>query len=170
MPARSKSATSAKSKDPNGGQFHTPSSVVRPLLETLPPCKGRVYDPACGSGGNLYAYRLRRDRSAQLQRATAHGGVPSEKFLEAHGGKPGDVSIYGRDKRARRKRSFGPASRARSERLGGQPKLRNATTQWLSVMNLAIRGIQTNFGTEHADTFRRDIHPGYAISTGKAYG
>jgi len=35
----------------------------------------------------------------------------------------------------------------------------NATTRRLAVMNLAIRGIEADFGPEHADTFRRDLHP-----------
>lgn len=34
----------------NGGQFYTPSCVVRSLLEMLVPYKGRTYDAACGSG------------------------------------------------------------------------------------------------------------------------
>jgi hypothetical protein len=34
-----------------GGQFYTPSRVVRLLVEMLAPYKGRVYDPCCGSGG-----------------------------------------------------------------------------------------------------------------------
>jgi len=59
--------------------------------------------------------------------------VQSEKFVEAHGGKLGDISIYGQES--------------------------NATTRRLAVMNLALRGIEADFGAEHADTFRRDLHP-----------
>ena len=59
--------------------------------------------------------------------------VQSEKFVEAHGGKLGDISIYGQES--------------------------NATTRRLAMMNLAIRGIEADFGPEHADTFRRDLHP-----------
>ena len=47
-------------------------------------------------------------------------------------------------------------------------------TRRLAVMNLALRGIKADFGPEHADTFRRDLHPDlradYAINCGKAYG
>lgn len=46
-----------------GGQFYTPSSVVRLLVEMLEPYEGRVFDPCCGSGGMF---------------------VQSEKFIEAH--------------------------------------------------------------------------------------
>ena len=102
----------ASAEGKNGGQFYTPSCVVRCLVEMLAPYKGRIYDPACGSGGMF---------------------VQSEKFVESHGGKLGDISIYGQES--------------------------NATTRRLAVMNLALRGIEADFGPEHADTFRRDLHP-----------
>jgi type I restriction-modification system DNA methylase subunit len=59
--------------------------------------------------------------------------VQSEKFVEAHGGRIGDISIYGQES--------------------------NSTTRRLAVMNLALRGIEADLGPEHADTFRRDLHP-----------
>ena len=59
--------------------------------------------------------------------------VQSEKFVEAHGGKLGDISIYGQES--------------------------NPTTRRLAIMNLALRGIEADFGPENADTFRRDLHP-----------
>jgi type I restriction enzyme M protein len=102
----------ASAEGKNGGQFYTPSCVVRVLVEMLAPYKGRIYDPACGSGGMF---------------------VQSEKFVESHGGRLGDISIYGQES--------------------------NATTRRLAVMNLALRGIEADFGPEHADSFRRDLHP-----------
>ena len=101
----------ASAEGKKGGQFYTPRSVVRLLVEMLAPYKGRIYDPCCGSGGMF---------------------VQSEKFVEAHGGKLGDMSIYGQES--------------------------NNTTWRLAKMNLAIRGIESNLGQEHADTFRRDLH------------
>jgi type I restriction enzyme M protein len=77
----------------------------------LSPYKGRVYDPACGSGGMF---------------------VQSEKFVESHGGRIGDISIYGQES--------------------------NHTTRRLAVMNLAIRGIEADLGSEREDTFKRDLH------------
>jgi hypothetical protein len=105
----------------------------------------RIYDPACGSGGSLPAFRrLRRVRYAVQDRAIAPGGVQSQ----------------GQDKWARRQRPFGLAKRARRVRLRRQqPKQSNATTRRLAIMNLAIRCIEADFGPEHADTFRRDLHP-----------
>ncbi|MBI2315877.1 MAG: SAM-dependent methyltransferase, partial [Betaproteobacteria bacterium] len=66
----------ASAEGKSGGQFYTPSRVVRVLVEMLAPYKGRVYDPCCGSGGMF---------------------VQSEKFIEAHSGKLGDISIYGQE-------------------------------------------------------------------------
>src|SRR5690606_5699649 len=59
-----------------GGEFYTPSHVVRLLVERRGPYEGRVYDPCCGSGGMF---------------------VQSEKFVESHGGRLGDIAIYGQE-------------------------------------------------------------------------
>jgi Type I restriction-modification system methyltransferase subunit len=59
-----------------GGEFYTPRSVVRVLVEMLEPFQGRVYDPCCGSGGMF---------------------VQSEKFVQEHGGRIGDIAIYGQE-------------------------------------------------------------------------
>ena len=59
-----------------GGQFYTPESIVRVLVEMLEPYSGRVFDPCCGSGGMF---------------------VQSQKFIEAHQGRLDDVSIYGQE-------------------------------------------------------------------------
>lgn len=66
----------ASAEGKKGGQFYTPASVVRVLVDVLSPHKGRIYDPCCGSGGMF---------------------VQSEKFVENHGGRAGDVSIYGQE-------------------------------------------------------------------------
>ncbi|NOX08775.1 MAG: type I restriction-modification system subunit M [Gammaproteobacteria bacterium] len=59
-----------------GGQFYTPKSIVSLIVQMLEPFKGRVYDPAMGSGGFF---------------------VQSEHFITAHEGRMGDVSIYGQE-------------------------------------------------------------------------
>jgi type I restriction enzyme M protein len=66
----------ASAEGKKGGQFYTPASVVKVLVEVLAPHQGRVYDPCCGSGGMF---------------------VQSEKFIEAHGGRADDISIYGQE-------------------------------------------------------------------------
>jgi type I restriction enzyme M protein len=79
--------------------------------------------------------------------------VPSEKFVESHGGKLGDISVYGQEKWARRLRLFGLAKRAgRVSLRWQQPKQSNATTH-----RLAIRGIEADFGPEHAYTNGRNL-------------
>lgn len=60
----------------DAGAFYTPRSVVKTLVEMLEPYSGRVYDPACGSGGMF---------------------VQSADFVQAHGGKRSDISVYGQE-------------------------------------------------------------------------
>lgn len=102
----------ASAEGKKGGEFYTPRSVVRVLVEMLAPYKGRVYDPCCGTGGMF---------------------VQSEEFIQAHGGGINDLSIFGQES--------------------------NPTTWRLAKMNLAIRGIENNLGSENADSFHRDLHP-----------
>jgi type I restriction enzyme M protein len=60
----------------DAGAFYTPRSVVKTLVEMLEPFEGRVYDPACGSGGMF---------------------VESAKFVDAHGGNTNKISVYGQE-------------------------------------------------------------------------
>lgn len=66
----------ASAEGKGGGEFYTPPSVVRVLVELLEPYRGRVYDPCCGSGGMF---------------------VQSLKFIEAHDGRRDAVTIYGQE-------------------------------------------------------------------------
>lgn len=95
-----------------GGQFYTPKAIVTLVVEMLEPFKGRVYDPAMGSGGFF---------------------VQSERFIEDNQGTVGDVSLYGQEY--------------------------NHTTWQLAAMNMAIRGLDFDFGKEPANTFTNDQHP-----------
>lgn len=65
-----------KESGKDAGAFYTPRSVVKTLVEMLEPYKGRVYDPAAGSGGMF---------------------VQSAEFVKAHGGKRTDISVYGQE-------------------------------------------------------------------------
>ena len=95
-----------------GGEFYTPSSIVKTIVSILKPFNNcRVYDPCCGSGGMF---------------------VQSEKFVQAHSDKRGTISVYGQES--------------------------NADTWKMAKMNMAIRGIDANFGPYHADTFFNDLH------------
>ena len=100
-----------------GGQYYTPKSIVTLIVEMLQPFKGRVYDPAMGSGGFF---------------------VQSEEFIAEHGGKvvngkTGHISVYGQES--------------------------NPTTWKLAAMNMAIRGLDFNFGGQPGDTLQNDLHP-----------
>jgi type I restriction enzyme M protein len=67
----------AAAEGKRGGEFYTPQSVVRLLVEILEPAPGsRVYDPCCGSGGMF---------------------VQAERFIETHGGRPFDIAVYGQE-------------------------------------------------------------------------
>ena len=66
----------AAAEGKKGGQFYTPGSIVKLLVNMLEPYKGRVYDPCCGSGGMF---------------------VQAEKLVEAHQGRVNDISIYGQE-------------------------------------------------------------------------
>lgn len=66
----------ASAEGKNGGEFYTPTSIVKTLVEMIEPYRGRIYDPACGSGGMF---------------------IQSEKFVEEHQGKLEDLSIYGQE-------------------------------------------------------------------------
>ena len=66
----------ASAEGKGAGQFYTPQSVVKILVEMLEPYRGRIYDPCCGSGGMF---------------------VQSKKFVEAHQGRAGDIHVFGQE-------------------------------------------------------------------------
>ena len=66
----------ANAEGKKGGQFYTPKSIVRLMVEMVKPYRGRVYDPACGSGGMF---------------------IMSEKFVKEHSGNVNNISIFGQE-------------------------------------------------------------------------
>lgn len=66
----------ASAEGKKGGQFYTPKAIVKLMVEMIEPYKGRIYDPACGSGGMF---------------------VMSEKFVTEHQGNIADINIYGQE-------------------------------------------------------------------------
>ena len=60
----------------NAGEFYTPSCIVRTIVEILQPYEGRIYDPACGSGGMF---------------------VQSAKFIQRHQKSVDKISIFGQE-------------------------------------------------------------------------
>lgn len=70
----------ARAEGKRGGEFYTPASLVRLLVEVLEPYSGRVYDPCCGSGGMF---------------------VQAEKFVLAHRGQRDAIAVYGQESNER---------------------------------------------------------------------
>ncbi|MBI1758928.1 MAG: SAM-dependent DNA methyltransferase [Actinobacteria bacterium] len=70
----------ARAEGKRGGEFYTPASVVKLLVEVLEPYAGRVYDPCCGSGGMF---------------------VQAEKFVVNHRGRRDDIAVYGQESNER---------------------------------------------------------------------
>jgi type I restriction enzyme M protein len=66
----------ANKEGKKGGQFYTPKAIVKLMVEMIEPYKGRVYDPASGSGGMF---------------------VMSEKFVTEHSGNIKDITVYGQE-------------------------------------------------------------------------
>lgn len=66
----------ASAEGKRGGEFYTPASVVRTIVEVLEPQGGRIYDPCCGSGGMF---------------------VQADRFLEAHHRDGSDLAVYGQE-------------------------------------------------------------------------
>lgn len=93
---------------------------------------GQFYTPQCVV--RLLVMMLAPYKGRVFDPCCGSGGmfVSSEKFVEAHGGRIGDISIYGQES--------------------------NATTWRLAKMNLAIRGIDANLGSEWGDLFHKDQH------------
>ena len=94
---------------------------------------GQFYTPRCVV--QLLVEMLAPYKGRVYDPCCGSGGmfVQSEEFVEAHGGQRDDISIFGQES--------------------------NPTTRQLALMNLAIRGIEANFGQEHADSFHNDLHP-----------
>jgi type I restriction enzyme M protein len=68
----------AFSEGQKGGEFFTPTSIVKLIVEIIEPYHGKIYDPACGSGGMF---------------------VQSAHFVERHRKDPGsELSVYGQEK------------------------------------------------------------------------
>ncbi len=66
----------ANAEGKKGGQFYTPKAIVKLMVEMIEPYKGRVYDPASGSGGMF---------------------IMSEKFVTEHSGRVKDITVYGQE-------------------------------------------------------------------------
>lgn len=68
----------AMSEGQKGGEFYTPTAIVRLIVEILEPYHGRIFDPACGSGGMF---------------------IQSARFVEEHRKNPtAEISVHGQER------------------------------------------------------------------------
>lgn len=68
----------ARAEGQKGGEFFTPTSLVKLIVEVIEPYHGRIFDPACGSGGMF---------------------VQSADFIKAHQNNPSvEISVYGQER------------------------------------------------------------------------
>ena len=119
----------ALSEGKKGGQFYTPQSVVKLLVEMLEPYEGRVFDPCCGSGGMF---------------------VQSEKFIKSH------QDYY---KTPSNSAKGGGLKLNPSDRISIYGQESNQTTWRLAKMNLSIRGIDSsNVKWNNEGSFLNDLH------------
>jgi type I restriction enzyme M protein len=112
-----------------GGQFYTPQSVVKLLVEMLEPYEGRVFDPCCGSGGMFVQSEkfIKKHQDHYKKKGLKAQGIASQL-------NPTDrISIYGQES--------------------------NQTTWRLAKMNLSIRGIDSsNVKWNNEGSFLNDLH------------
>ena len=116
-----------------GGEFYTPRSVVRLLVEMLKPYVGRVYDPCCGSSGMFVQSMAFIDAhtSGMPSPGASRHPLPEGEGQAGRGSAREKISIYGQES--------------------------NYTTWRMARMNLAIRGIEGQIA--HGDSFQNDRHP-----------
>ena len=122
-----------------GGEFYTPSSIVRLLVEILEPYHGRILDPACGSGGMFVqsARFVAEHKTAQTPSPAASrhplpvGEGRGEGLAAKYSGDPG-----------------------RELSIAGQEKV--AATVNLCRMNLAVHGLEGDI--RQAITYYEDLH------------
>ena len=115
-----------------GGQFYTPESVVKLLVEMLEPYEGRVFDPCCGSGGMF---------------------VQSEKFIKHH------QDYYKPSPQSSPKGKGSNLFLNPSDRISIYGQESNQTTWRLAKLNLAIRSIDSsNVKWNNEGSFLNDAH------------
>ena len=119
----------ALSEGKKGGQFYTPQSVVKLLVQMLEPYEGRVFDPCCGSGGMFVQSEkfINKHQDYYKKKGVGTQGIASQL-------NPTDrISIYGQES--------------------------NQTTWRLAKMNLSIRGIDSsNVKWNNEGSFLNDLH------------
>ena len=127
----------ARTEGQKGGEFFTPSSIVRLIVQILEPYHGRVLDPACGSGGMF----VQSARFVQEHKTSSPSPVAARRPLPVGEGRGVGLAAYS-----------GEPSRELS--LHGQERV--GATVALSRMNLAVHGLEGDI--REANSYYEDEH------------
>jgi type I restriction enzyme M protein len=118
-----------------GGEFYTPTSIVRLMVEILEPFEGRVLDPACGSGGMF---------------------VQSARFVAEHK-KAGALSIHGIEKVDDTGRSAASTSRCTGSKATSATAARSTAT---TTTRTTSSGASTSCSRTRRSTSTRSTRTG----------
>ena len=127
----------ARTEGQKGGEFFTPSSIVRLIVQILEPYHGRVLDPACGSGGMF----VQSARFVHEHKTSSPSPVAGRRPLPVGEGRGEGLAAYS-----------GEPSRELS--LHGQERV--GATVALSRMNLAVHGLEGDI--REANSYYEDEH------------
>ncbi|MCP5556424.1 MAG: SAM-dependent DNA methyltransferase [Verrucomicrobiaceae bacterium] len=129
--------TFAMSEGQKGGEFFTPTSIVRFLVEVLEPFHGRILDPACGSGGMF----VQSARFVSAHKASPPSPAASRHPLPVGEGGGEGLAVYSGDP-------------ARELSIHGQERVDGNVR--LARMNLAVHGLEGEI--KHGNTYYEDLH------------
>jgi type I restriction enzyme M protein len=119
----------AMSEGQKGGEFYTPTSIVRLIVEILEPYHGRIYDPACGSGG-MFIQSARFVEAHRANRTLTPGPSPKGRGGKYTGDPIKEISCHGQE--------------------------RVTETGRLARLNLAVHGLQGDI--RQGNTYYEDLH------------
>jgi type I restriction enzyme M protein len=129
----------ARTEGQKGGEFFTPSSIVRLIVQILEPYHGRVLDPACGSGG-MFVQSARFVQTHKTTPSTFGRGIQGEGAKNGEGRGEGLAAYSGEP--------------SRELSLHGQERV--GATVALSRMNLAVHGLEGDI--REANSYYEDEH------------
>ncbi|MCF6311775.1 MAG: type I restriction-modification system subunit M [Verrucomicrobiales bacterium] len=119
----------AMSEGQKGGEFFTPTSMVKLIVEILEPYHGRILDPACGSGG-MFVQSAKFVANHKLSGPLTPNPSPRGRGGEYSGNPTSELSVYGQEK--------------------------TSATAKLARLNLTVHGLSGDI--KQANTFYEDLH------------
>ncbi|MFD2257980.1 N-6 DNA methylase [Luteolibacter algae] len=144
----------AMTEGQKGGEFYTPTSIVKLIVEILEPYHGRILDPACGSGG-MFIQSARFVEAHRANRTLTPGPSPRDRGEKYTGDPTTEISVHGQDQWAwgAHLRRAQRARRVRQRRK--LPNQRVTDTSRLARLNLAVHGL--NGDIKQGNTYYEDL-------------